>query len=104
MPQTSQTHSHSRGGDGHDSATEELKHKAAEVVQDVRELGGQVGQVAREQYEDLRGVASDYIKRGREKAKNWEGGVEKYIQDKPLRAILLAAGAGVILGLLWRRR
>ena len=103
MAHTSQTHSHSHGSDGH-SASEELKNKAAEVVENVRDMGGQVGKAAREQYEDLRSKASDYVEQGKEKAQEWEEGVEEYIKAKPVQALLIAAGIGVILGLLWRRR
>jgi ElaB/YqjD/DUF883 family membrane-anchored ribosome-binding protein len=100
MAHTSHSHGHS---DGH-SAAEDLKDKAADVVEDVRAMGGQVGKVAREQYENLRSKASDYVEQGREKAEEWEDSVESYIKAKPVQALLMAAGVGVILGLLWRRR
>lgn len=104
MAQTGQSHGHSHGSDGHGSAAEELKNKAADVVEDVRAMGGQVGKAAREQYENLRSKASDYVEHGREKAEEWESDLEGYIKAKPVQALLIAAGAGVILGLLWRRR
>jgi ElaB/YqjD/DUF883 family membrane-anchored ribosome-binding protein len=104
MAHTSQSHGHSQGSDGHGSAAEELKNKAADVVEDVRAMGGQVGKAAREQYENLRSKASDYVDQGREKAEEWEDSVESYIKAKPVQALLMAAGVGVILGLLWRRR
>jgi ElaB/YqjD/DUF883 family membrane-anchored ribosome-binding protein len=100
MAQTNQ----GRGSDGHGTETDELKHKVADVADDVRAVGGQVGKAAREQYENLRSRASDYVEQGREKAEEWEDSVESYIKAKPVQALLMAAGVGVILGLLWRRR
>jgi ElaB/YqjD/DUF883 family membrane-anchored ribosome-binding protein len=99
MAQSSHAHGHSHG-----SATDGLKDKAADVVEDVRAMGGQVGKAAREQYEDLRDKAADYVEQGREKVEEWEEGLESYIKEKPMQALLIAAGVGVLLGLLWRRR
>lgn len=86
------------------SAAGDLKHKAAEVGKNLRDMGSQIGDAAREQYEGFRDRTSDYFQQGRDKAKEWENSVENYIQEKPVRALLMAAGIGVLLGLLWRRR
>ena len=100
MPRMHETNTPSHSS----SATEELKEKAVQVGKDVLEMGGAVRDVAHEQYENLRDRASDYVKQGREKVGKWEDGLESYIQDNPIRSLLLAAGAGLLLGLLWRRR
>ncbi|HEY1922746.1 MAG TPA: hypothetical protein VGG44_08260 [Tepidisphaeraceae bacterium] len=104
MAHTNQGHGHSHGSNGPGSETDELKHKVADVAEDVRAMGGQVGKAAREQYENLRSKASDYVEQGRGKAEEWESDLEGYIKAKPVQALLVAAGVGVILGLLWRRR
>jgi ElaB/YqjD/DUF883 family membrane-anchored ribosome-binding protein len=88
----------------HETATEELKEKAVQVGKDVLEMGGAVRDVAQEQFDHMRDRASGYVKQGREKVGEWEDVLESYIQEKPLRSLLLAAGAGLLLGLLWRRR
>ena len=33
----------------------------------------------------------------------WEESLENYVHEKPLQAVLIAAGVGVLLGLLWKR-
>jgi ElaB/YqjD/DUF883 family membrane-anchored ribosome-binding protein len=96
MPQSTQTNSH--------GAEEDLKDKAAEVGENVRKMGSQVSDAAREKYEDLRSRASDYFEQGKEKAQEWEEDVESYIKSRPIQALLIAAGVGVVLGMLWRRR
>ncbi|MGD0770156.1 MAG: hypothetical protein ABSB42_18390 [Tepidisphaeraceae bacterium] len=88
----------------HETATEELRDKAVQVGKDVLEMGGAVRDVAEEQFDHMRDRASGYVKQGREKVEEWENGLESYIQDNPIRSLLLAAGAGLLVGLLWRRR
>ena len=76
---------------------------AQQVGQNLRDLGGQVRDMATERYEQLRTQATDYYQQGRERAQEWEENLEQYIQEKPLHAVLIAAGVGVLLGLLWKR-
>ena len=33
-----------------------------------------------------------------------EAGVEDYIKEQPIKALLIAAGVGLLVGLFWRRR
>jgi ElaB/YqjD/DUF883 family membrane-anchored ribosome-binding protein len=77
--------------------------QAEQVTQNLRDLGGQVREAAREKYSQLSDQAQDYYDQGKHKAQEWEQGIESYIQEKPLQAVLIAAGVGVVLGLLWKR-
>jgi ElaB/YqjD/DUF883 family membrane-anchored ribosome-binding protein len=51
----------------------------------------------------LRDQAADYYEQGREKAHEWQHGVEQYVQEQPIKALLIAAGVGMLLGILWKR-
>ena len=84
-------------------ATEQLRDKASEVSQNIRDIGGQVRDAASEKYTQLRDQASDYYNQSRETAQQWEQSVEGFVQEKPLQAVLLAAGVGLLLGLMWKR-
>jgi ElaB/YqjD/DUF883 family membrane-anchored ribosome-binding protein len=84
-------------------ATEQLRDKASEVTQNLRDIGGQVKDVAGEKYNQLRDQASEYYHQGRETAQEWEQSLEGYVQEKPLQAVVIAAGIGLVLGLLWKR-
>jgi len=90
-----------QGGQGGDPAA--LAEKATQVGQNIRELGQQTRDVATQKYEQLRGQAEDYYQQGRERAMEWEQSLEQYVHEKPLQSILIAAGVGVLLGLLWKR-
>lgn len=60
----------------------ELRAHAANLGQDVQDLAATAGQLARRQLDPL----------------------ENYVRERPMRALLMAAGAGAVLGLLlWRR-
>jgi ElaB/YqjD/DUF883 family membrane-anchored ribosome-binding protein len=97
---------------------DDLKSKVAgvgesvrEVGSHVREVGGHLRDAAVEQYENVRDRATGYVKAGREKvrevgdkARAVEEGVESYVQENPIQAVLIAAGIGMLIGLLWRRR
>jgi ElaB/YqjD/DUF883 family membrane-anchored ribosome-binding protein len=86
------------------SAADELKDKASEIGHNIRELGGKLGDAAQEQYVGFRDRAAGYFENGRERVRKVEEGVESYIQEKPVQALLMAAGVGMLLGWLWRRR
>jgi ElaB/YqjD/DUF883 family membrane-anchored ribosome-binding protein len=80
-----------------------LGEQAQQVGQNLRDLGSQVRDQAQQKYSELSDQAREYYQQGREKAQEWEQGLESYIQEKPLQAVLIAAGVGVLLGLLWKR-
>lgn len=76
---------------------------AAQVSQNIREMGSQVRDMATEKYNDLRDQAVNYYEQGRDRATEWEQNLEGYVREKPLQAVMIAAGVGVLLGLLWKR-
>lgn len=86
----------------------------SQVGDKMREMGSQARQAATQKYEELRNAATEkyeqfrdtakeYYEHGRERATEWEHGIEDYVREKPVQALLMAAGVGVILGLLWKR-
>jgi len=80
-----------------------LNETAQQVGQNLRELGGQVRDAAKEKYDQLSDQARSYYDEGRRAAQEWEQGFESFIQEKPMQAVLIAAGVGLLLGLLWKR-
>ena len=80
-----------------------LRDSAKEVKENLRELGSQVRDTATQQYEQLREQASDYYQQGRDRAMEMEQSLEQYVQEKPIQSLLIAAGVGMLLGILWKR-
>ena len=91
-----------KGGEG-EGATSQLKDQASQMAQSLRDMGGTVTQAAREQYDNLRESATEYYDYGRERAQEWQQQAEEYIREQPLKSVLIAAGVGIVLGVLWRR-
>ena len=80
-----------------------LKEAASQVGQNLRDLGSQVRDTATQQYEQLRQQAGDYYEQGRQRAMEMEHSLEQYVQEKPIQALLIAAGVGMLLGMIWKR-
>jgi ElaB/YqjD/DUF883 family membrane-anchored ribosome-binding protein len=85
------------------SASDQLKESAHQVTENLRSIGSTARDAANEKISDLKQQASDYYEQGRGQAEEWEQGLERYVQEKPIQALLIAAGVGLVLGVLWKR-
>jgi ElaB/YqjD/DUF883 family membrane-anchored ribosome-binding protein len=70
----------------------DMNERSANMTDKVRRAGGEI-------YDEVR----DSFEHGRETMRHWEEGLEHFIQEKPLRSILIAAGVGWLIGAIWRR-
>lgn len=86
------------------SADDRLRLQAHKVVTDVQEMGGIATAAAQEKLETLRDDASEYYEEGRAKAHDVQHSVERFIQEQPVKAVLIAAGVGLLFGRFWMRR
>jgi ElaB/YqjD/DUF883 family membrane-anchored ribosome-binding protein len=74
-----------------------LREQAHTVKDDLRELGKIARDTAKE-------TAGQYVDGGKHKYEEIEDQVVTYIREKPMKAVLVAAGAGLLLGYLFSRR
>ena len=85
-------------------ASSRVKEKAGEATSRVKEKAEQVSTVAREQY----GVAAQRARQGYDKARkdldHLTQDVNEYVRDNPGKAVLIAAGVGFLIGLVFRGR
>jgi ElaB/YqjD/DUF883 family membrane-anchored ribosome-binding protein len=93
----------SSGATGSGSGGGQLKDSAQQVGQDLRNLGSQARDAATQTYDQLRQQAGDYYEQGRDRAREMEQSLEQYVQEKPIQSLLMAAGVGMLLGILWKR-
>ena len=95
--------------------TADLRQQAKVVKEDLRGLTSTAKQIAQEKLGeaknkaagyagDVKGKANEYVDEGKQKDAKVEDQVENYIREKPLKSVLIAAGAGVLLGFLLSRR
>jgi ElaB/YqjD/DUF883 family membrane-anchored ribosome-binding protein len=82
----------------------EFRQKAAVLGHDVQELGRISKQVANDTMGLLGDNASGAYEEGMKKARQWEGVLEEKIRQKPVQSLLIAAGIGLFLGAVWKRR
>ena len=84
-------------------AAGDVRAAARQVGENLRDIGSQVRDTATQQYDQLREQAGDYYEQGRQRALEMEQTLEQYVQEKPIQALLIAAGIGAVLGWLWKR-
>jgi ElaB/YqjD/DUF883 family membrane-anchored ribosome-binding protein len=85
-------------------ATERLRKQARKVTKDVQEMSGIATDAAQETLGQLRDNASEYYEQGQDKAQDVQRTIAQYIQQKPVKSVLIAAGVGLLLGRFWMRR
>lgn len=106
--------SRAESGNAPQSTGSQLKEKASEMASSLRDMGGNVTEAVSEKYDQIKNAASEkydqlknnaveYYEAGRDKAVEWRDQVENYVREQPIKAVLMAAGVGVILGILWKR-
>ena len=86
------------------TAADELRNQMSKVGEDISELGSTAREAAQEKIAHVRGTMADYYKQGKTKAQELEHTVEDQIRAHPIQAVLVAAGVGLVIGLLFRRR
>ena len=75
----------------------------AQVRDWAQEKGSQIKEGAQEAMQQVGASASQLAEMGRTTIDQLEGSLEDRIRSKPLQSVLIAAGAGMLLGLLWKR-
>jgi ElaB/YqjD/DUF883 family membrane-anchored ribosome-binding protein len=91
------------GNAGQTGGTGDLRETVGQVGQNLRDVGSQARNMATEQYDQVRQQAQEYYEQGRERAREIEQSLEQYVQEKPMQSLLIAAGVGMLLGILWKR-
>jgi ElaB/YqjD/DUF883 family membrane-anchored ribosome-binding protein len=80
-----------------------LGERAAEGREGLREIGHTVKEAATEGIQRFKETAGERMERGKEKLMDLEHGFEDRIRQNPMKSIAIAAGVGLVLGLLCRR-
>jgi len=87
---------HRPAGSTGPSPSQERRTQGCDTTQEVRTQG-------RDPARHVSETASVYAEQGREQIEHAGQYLEEHIREKPLKAALIAAGIGVLLGLLWKR-
>jgi len=70
-------------------------------------MAAETGKEMRDQAQELMAqgqeVAAEYYEEGRNQVLAWQQQLENQVREKPLQSLLIAAGVGLLFGLLRRR-
>jgi ElaB/YqjD/DUF883 family membrane-anchored ribosome-binding protein len=69
----------------------------------MQETGKEMRDRAQELMTQGRDVAAEYYEEGRNQVLAWQQQLENQVREKPLQSLLIAAGVGLLFGLLRRR-
>ena len=84
-------------------STEEWRERMQEAGQEAGRKAHEVGQKVQELTTQGQEVATEYYQQGREHVLAWQQQLQTQVQEKPLQTLLIAAGIGLLFGLLRRR-
>lgn len=82
---------------------EAMSAKAEDIRQAVAQKTSEFREAAQGKAQELGGAAESAWADARSQAKTWQAKGEAYARDNPTKAVLIALGAGFVLGLLSRK-
>lgn len=81
-----------------------IREKAAETRDNIAEIGHLAKETVQDKYHELKDLAADKYSAGKQKLLDLESSFADTVRGTPMKSVLIAAGAGLLLGILWRRR
>ena len=68
------------------------------VADDLTELGSHASELAQKRYRNMKDDAMSLAEQGRERLEEMEESLEDYIGENPIKSMVIAAIAGLIVG------
>jgi ElaB/YqjD/DUF883 family membrane-anchored ribosome-binding protein len=79
-------------------------HQGSTIMEGVRDVGASAKRAVTDGLETVRDRAADYLEQGKKTARQFGETVEQQVRDQPVKAVLIAAAAGFLVGMLYMRR
>jgi ElaB/YqjD/DUF883 family membrane-anchored ribosome-binding protein len=86
------------------SAVAAAREVAGNVAGKVKDAGSNAAHFVWDRYHHLSEDAHHAYDAGRDTAQKWEQSAEQYVKNRPMKALLIAAGIGILIGVLWKRK
>jgi ElaB/YqjD/DUF883 family membrane-anchored ribosome-binding protein len=84
------------------TTSDQLDKQAKDVTEDLQEMGATLRDAARVKLGRVGARASECCEHARDKVHGAACACEEFVRQRPLTSVLLAAGAGVLLGCFWK--
>ena len=98
-----QSSTRSSGTSGAQTSSRQEDHETPKRSDHMQETGKEMRDQTQELIAQGKEMAAEYYAEGRNQVLAWQQQVEKQVREKPLQTLLMAAGVGLLLGLLRRR-
>ena len=85
------------------TTSDQIGQQAKEVTENLQEMGRTVRDAAQAKLEQAGDKAAEYCQQGQDKLHGVACACEQFVRERPLRAVLMAAGIGWLLGRFWKR-
>jgi ElaB/YqjD/DUF883 family membrane-anchored ribosome-binding protein len=82
----------------------QLRERAATIAKDVHNVGDAAKKVAIDSADAVRDTAREYLDEGTMRIRHLGDTAYTQLRDQPIKAVLIAAGIGFLLGAIWTRR
>lgn len=86
------------------TSAQAFRDKTGELGEDLSEMASIAVDAGRDQIGKLGNAATQNYSDAKEHLASWEGSMEAYVREHPIKSLLMAAGAGVVLSVVWRHR
>lgn len=73
------------------------------IRDNLKDAGKGVKELVQDQMSDLGHAAAEKYGQGKQKLQALEQSFAQAVSEAPMKSVLIAAGAGLVLGYLWRR-
>jgi ElaB/YqjD/DUF883 family membrane-anchored ribosome-binding protein len=86
------------------TTSEQMGTEVKKVAEDVQAMGATVRDAAQEKLGQAGDKAAEYVEQARDKIHGGTCACSQFLRERPLTAVLLAAGIGWLLGRFWKHR
>jgi ElaB/YqjD/DUF883 family membrane-anchored ribosome-binding protein len=83
---------------------EKLRDKLSETRENIADMGHLAKETVQDTYHNLKDKTAEKYGEGKEKLHQYQEGFERTVAESPIKAVCIAAGVGLVLGWLWRRK
>ena len=83
---------------------DKLRDKLSETRDNIADMGHLAKETVQDKLHEFKERASESYDDGKQKLHQFEESMARTVRESPMKSVLIAAGVGLALGFLWRRK